>query len=80
MSQDEAVQRVLAGPTHANRSSCVCGFVADAGVEPTSAAWHTAHRDAHLARFPNVDEGTKRTLAQMIAFAERGAFVGGPRC
>jgi hypothetical protein len=49
-------------------ASCPCGFVCwDA---PFSAQWHTDHRDHHLAAFPEVDEGTKRNLADFIRWAK----------
>lgn len=51
-----------------NAPSCPCGFnrVGDA----FSAAWHEEHRAHHLATFPDVDDGTRRNLAQFVREAK----------
>lgn len=58
--------------------TCVCGFNGPADVLPWSPTWHKLHRDAHLARFPNVDVGTRRALDQLVAFAESANIESEP--
>jgi hypothetical protein len=50
---------------------CSCGFGARYDLGVFSIAWHTAHRDHHLAVFPDVDQGTIDNLEQAITYAER---------
>lgn len=50
--------------------ACPCGFNAP-DLHPWSPEWHKLHRDAHLARFPDVDDGTRSNLERMIALAEQ---------
>lgn len=52
---------------------CPCDFVSP--LATFSAAWHSAHRDHHLAVFPDVDQGTRDNLAEFIATAERRQAV-----
>lgn len=54
--------------------SCRCGFVAPEGVPPWSPEFHRGHKEAHLARYPNVDAGTREALDALISAAERGAI------
>lgn len=55
--------------------TCPCGFEAPPNVDPTSAEWHRGHRDAHMAKYPNLDDASKAALDQLVAFAEREEFV-----
>lgn len=55
--------------------TCPCGFEAPPNVDPASAEWHRAHRDAHIAKWPNVDPATRAALDQMVTFAERKQFA-----
>jgi hypothetical protein len=57
-----------------DRGCTACGFSGIPDVSPTSSEHHKAHRDQHLARFPQADKQTRDTLDRMVAFAERGAF------
>lgn len=59
------------------RPSCPCDFEMDELV-PFSPAWHEAHRDHHLERFPDVDAGTRRVLDELIGWAERRDALGAP--
>jgi hypothetical protein len=45
---------------------CPCGFGARFDLGLFSREWHELHRDHHLATFPNVDDGTRRNLADAI--------------
>ena len=49
-----------------------CGFVG-VGVVPFSAEWHRRHETAHLAAFPDVDQGTRDNLRMFIDRAEQRA-------
>lgn len=51
---------------------CPCGFGARWELGPFSAEWHTAHRDHHLATFPDVDQGTVDNLNYCIQRAKDG--------
>lgn len=50
--------------------NCPCGFDLFSVSPMFSADWQRAHRDAHLAAFPDVDEGTRRNLDMFIEIAE----------
>jgi hypothetical protein len=48
---------------------CPCEFGPHFEVGVFSRRWHELHRDHHLAVFPDVDEGTRRNLAEFIESA-----------
>ena len=50
--------------------TCPCGYTVHGG-DPWSAEWHRGHRDHHLLTYPDVDQGTRDSLEQLIALAER---------
>lgn len=47
---------------------CVCSF--DEWPRFT-ADWYRRHRAAHLAEFPDIDQGTRDNLAMFVEIAER---------
>jgi len=51
-------------------TGCPCGFGHRPDLGTFSARWHRAHRAHHLARFPDVDQGTRDNLALFIQLAE----------
>ena len=52
--------------------SCPCGFSpSPVEMRTFSADWHRAHRDAHLAVFPDVDQGTRDNLELLITLAQQ---------
>lgn len=51
--------------------SCPCGFDAESVWPRYSPDWYRAHRDHHLAHFPNVDAHTRATFEMLITAAER---------
>ena len=51
--------------------TCPCGFVWPEGGDPWSPELHRQHREHHLAKYPNADDGTRGALDSMIATAER---------
>lgn len=56
---------------------CPCGYDQhpDPAVNKWSEAWHTGHRAAHLAAFPDVDQITRDTLTEFI---DRAAVAESP--
>jgi hypothetical protein len=52
---------------------CPCGFGQRPDLGTFSVRWHTMHRDHHLARFPDVDQGTRDNLDMFIRIAEERA-------
>jgi hypothetical protein len=69
------VRTALIGAREETVITCPCGFVAAPGIKPDSSRWHREHRDAHLARYPNVDNLTRENLDDLVARAERGEMV-----
>jgi hypothetical protein len=49
---------------------CPCGFEPHYELGIFSAPWHRAHLAHHLERFPDVDQGTRDNLAQLVVWAE----------
>ena len=45
---------------------CSCTFD---GWPPFTTDWHKSHLDHHLAQFPDVDEGTRRNLADAVLWS-----------
>lgn len=41
------------------------------GLPTWSAAWYKRYRDIHLAKYPNVDQGTRDNLAMFIDMAHQ---------
>ncbi len=55
--------------------TCPCGFPPPASAKDAwSPEWHRGHRDAHLAKYPNVDDGTRSALEDVIKYAEAKAL------
>lgn len=51
---------------------CPCDFTGWEH-EAWSPDWHRAHRDHHLATFPDVDQGTRDNLDSFVEFAQARA-------
>ncbi len=45
-------------------TTCPCGFTT--GHRPGTAAWHRAHRAAHMLAYPRVDEATRQNLDRLV--------------
>lgn len=56
-------------------ATCPCRFVVPTGVSPSSPEYHRAHRDAHLAAFPECGQLTRENLDFFVRLAESGRFV-----
>lgn len=54
-----------------NHRTCVCGFEWPEGADPWSPEMHRAHKDAHIKRYPNLDNKSREALDDMIARADR---------
>ena len=52
--------------------TCVCQFDPPADLDPTSSAFHRAHKDHHLTRYPNVGIETIQNLETLVVLAESG--------
>ena len=50
---------------------CPCGYEDVNRGKRFTSKWHRAHRDHHLAVFPEVDQQTRDALAQCIVLAEQ---------
>lgn len=54
-----------------NHRTCPCGYEWPEGSDPWSPILHREHKEAHLKRFPKLDNKSREALDDLIAQADR---------